>query len=1130
MQGPIATIGSLHICPLYDGPKPHVGGPVVVSGAPGVLVNGKAIALMGDMCTCASAPDMIAQGSSGVTVNGIPVATVNCLTAHGGIIAQGEIGVIITSSTPNPIATLPKHKIPFPEISFKNRVLTSISGKSNAEAITNQATLKAVAPIVLIPEDSTTVTFKTTFAQDQLHLVAKKASLALFMRVFIKIYGLDIPAIAFDELYQDAKNKAALVMEPTLKVKTSLPYGGGYAAFYNDGEINEIWVAEQAIRNAETDNKVRGELMTALVEEYGHYLDYILRHKYALTENKDAQRDEGAKFDYKLYNINPIEQAEQHFADATIDGRTSKMIWEFNELHNNLQQYVNEERQDQEDKKDNYEFYKAGYLKPHGEHHTAGEGSYGHGDIEQEALQSRIRELSISDIIASKDIEKTLHLIYLGNWLRDFSQAVDPMIVRPMSNAADALGQASGDYFRNEDTSLGKALGDKVDLDALKNNTLSENHVTAYTMPTGLDWGIFPPKLKFKLKDDKFYPVKLSVNALTSVVKLAAVKEFIHGPEGNNPYEKDIENYKGYVATLKEEYIDITPETLGVYRPEEHIDNPKGVGQTETGGDRYDKDLYGKFVGYVADNNEVHSINDAYGMKNYIRSDRNDFTVNGAAYETSFSYIKRMLSEAANGAIDNPKSLIALGAALHTLEDYFAHSNYSEIALIKSVEPLVFPWVDTNEKGFFYNYNDIRNRKKLQPQQRLIDRKRVRSGYDTNELASYLPLVTGTFGLVDTAASIMPILNEHFFNIEYTPWKETKHVTRTFGDMMLLEWMGAFDESQAEDGTGTNDDTYVNTLEGLLTVRDYMKYSEYLIPDKVEEGFHWLMEHIGSMFKFTQHFVLNASASTLNDAQVLIDKDLKLMNAGTFAIGTDPSHTQLAKDDPGHPLHNLSAQLAVEAVKQVGEKMIDVWTRGAKVTEVMEIVDKIMRHPVESIWQEKIVIAWAKEHPDLVCKACSPSILVDRTLHAIEEVDEALKGMRVNLLDAQITEKIAEYIEKKTGEDVDEKGLVDFIDEAILVSQQQTEKIVGNKEKGVVGIKEIWDKKYPKPANCRIKQPSHTYTVKRNDTLSGIAAKGNTTIADLLELNPTLEKDLIFSGRIIMVPHPIIEMNTPFKD
>ena len=147
MPGPIATIGSMHVCPMCSGTVPHVGGPVAQSSAPGVLINGKPIALMGDICTCVGPPDMIVQGEAGVTVNGIPVATVGCMTAHGGSISMGEIGVTITSNTPNPTVTMPLSQIPFPKITIKDKILASVSGNTDKlkEAQENQEKVKEEA-------------------------------------------------------------------------------------------------------------------------------------------------------------------------------------------------------------------------------------------------------------------------------------------------------------------------------------------------------------------------------------------------------------------------------------------------------------------------------------------------------------------------------------------------------------------------------------------------------------------------------------------------------------------------------------------------------------------------------------------------------------------------------------------------------------------------------------------------------------------------------------------------------------------------------------------------------------------------------------------------------------------------
>lgn len=83
---PAARISDMHTCPMSDGPKPHVGGPVLPPGCPTVLIGGLPAARAGDMATCVGPPDSIAMGSATVMIGGMPAARVGDMTAHGGTI------------------------------------------------------------------------------------------------------------------------------------------------------------------------------------------------------------------------------------------------------------------------------------------------------------------------------------------------------------------------------------------------------------------------------------------------------------------------------------------------------------------------------------------------------------------------------------------------------------------------------------------------------------------------------------------------------------------------------------------------------------------------------------------------------------------------------------------------------------------------------------------------------------------------------------------------------------------------------------------------------------------------------------------------------------------------------------
>lgn len=144
---PVATIGSMHVCPMVTGYIPHVGGPVSGPGMPGVTVNGQPIAVMGDICTCVGPPDTIVQGCPGVTVNGKPVATMGSMTAHGGQITVGVPGVTVGPNTPTPDAVMPLKKIPFPKISLLDIVGAAVKGKGKdlKQAKKNQEAIKKAA-------------------------------------------------------------------------------------------------------------------------------------------------------------------------------------------------------------------------------------------------------------------------------------------------------------------------------------------------------------------------------------------------------------------------------------------------------------------------------------------------------------------------------------------------------------------------------------------------------------------------------------------------------------------------------------------------------------------------------------------------------------------------------------------------------------------------------------------------------------------------------------------------------------------------------------------------------------------------------------------------------------------------
>jgi hypothetical protein len=135
--------------------------------------------------------------------------------------------------------------------------------------------------------------------------------------------------------------------------------------------------------------------------------------------------------------------------------------------------------------------------------------------------------------------------------------------------------------------------------------------------------------------------------------------------------------------------FEVTTERLGCYRPEEHIDNPKDYADNQDAR-QYDRRLRGP----VNERVEL-GIDENTGLKNYIANE-------GIRIDTSAGLVRRLFGRSIQlgrqyarnkNKADLYEALRLLGTASHCLEDFAAHSNYVELALIEMGERDVFPHV-----------------------------------------------------------------------------------------------------------------------------------------------------------------------------------------------------------------------------------------------------------------------------------------------------------------------------------------------------------------------------------------------------------------------------------------------------
>ncbi|CEJ89173.1 Putative Heterokaryon incompatibility protein Het-C [[Torrubiella] hemipterigena] len=167
--------------------------------------------------------------------------------------------------------------------------------------------------------------------------------------------------------------------------------------------------------------------------------------------------------------------------------------------------------------------------------------------------------------------------------------------------------------------------------------------------------------------------------------------------------------------------FEVTAERLGCYRPEDHIDNPKDYADNKDARD-YDPRLRGPI-----DEGVELAIDERTGMKNYIANENANIMTSAQHVRNLFNRcidLGRRYKNSGNKA-EKYEALRLMGTGLHCLEDFFAHSNYCELALIEMGERDVFPHVGSDTRIRLEGAND-----------------------------DVYPVVTGTFGGVDFLHSV----------------------------------------------------------------------------------------------------------------------------------------------------------------------------------------------------------------------------------------------------------------------------------------------------------------------------------------------------------------------------------------
>ncbi len=301
----------------------------------------------------------------------------------------------------------------------------------------------------------------------------------------------------------------------------------------------------------------------------------------------------------------------------------------------------------------------------------------------------------------------------------------------------------------------------------------------------------------------------------------------------------------------------VTQARLGLYRSEEHIDNPHGLETSTFPG--FDRKPTAQQV----------AIDPVHQRANYIAGRLN------RPAKSAVEYMREELAAAVREG-PTPEGRRRFGQALHVLEDFYAHSNFCELALRSVGKTSVEPWTVS-----------------------------VTAGGRT-----FFPLVTGCFGGIDTAASILLALGEIMEEDMNQPCAAGK---RTLGVSIALILL-----RDLRPHLGKQADALLGDFETLQ--RDHPIIANLMCNTvgKVMRFFHAL---IGMAIR-------------------LLANQIDEYQAFAQAASLNPTHSQLAKDHDDHPLHVLAADCAKVAVKDIGRLMKLAWDGPLPADRTRQIQDK----------------------------------------------------------------------------------------------------------------------------------------------------------------------------------------------
>jgi len=423
-----------------------------------------------------------------------------------------------------------------------------------------------------------------------------------------------------------------------------------------------------------------------------------------------------------------------------------------------------------------------------------------------------------------------------------------------------------------------------------------------------------------------------------------------------------------------------TREELGRYLPSEHMDNPEGGDSAENPAlspaehDKRVKALSKSQQAWIAETQtkefqkDINLRSITSGLPEYI--------------ERSKVHAMHMIERAAKLG-RTPEGFAALGDGLHAVEDYFAHSNFIEVALEQLVnkekgKPVAadnpsylatkkYPGVDWKKLGTLDGETQIVTGTSAPgPGDKVGKWEVIKAEFPSGEIRKLLIKGAAIYG-----------------------WKGGEalpHYTGAVAGGVVGAVGGAVGGAVVGAGRGAAESWRKSrhwwqkpfaAIGGLVkgAVTGFGKgavagaKAGWRIGGKAGDA-------VGTFLGPVAGFLVAAaavSAAVLADA-VLTGLLAAMRPAASWRMGVHTketytgkgktqglTHSQIAKDDKDHPLHAAAADLAEYVDTQIGREMIEVWAGRADVSKATAMVDTYVARPAKSEWWKSRLAAFVNQ-------------------------------------------------------------------------------------------------------------------------------------------------------------------------